>query len=354
MNENLSPENLSPENLSTADPGTENPTVVFARPLEVVIEKRPVPATASGEVLIKTSHTLISTGTELTILSGEFPPDSAWSRYGRFPFVAGYVNIGEVIDVHPDVSREWIGQRVASSTPHARYVTASAQSLQPVNPDISNQEAAFFALSHVVMNSVRRANVGWGEAVVIFGVGLLGQLAVRFCRLCGARPVIAVDVADSRLQSLPRHPAIIPINPLYNDVVDEVKKATKGRMADVAFEVTGNPKLVVDEFKVLRRQGRFVFLSSPRGSTQFDFHDLCNSPSFTIIGTHNSSHPQTATLDNPWTSKRHIEFFFDLVSDGELPLASLVSHREPYTEAPRVYQMLLEDRSEAMGVLLEW
>src|SRR5437899_9483563 len=34
----------------------------------------------------------------------------------------------------------------------------------------------------------------------VYGMGLLGQLAARFCRLCGARPVIAMDVAESRLR----------------------------------------------------------------------------------------------------------------------------------------------------------
>mgnify|MGYP005651474395 CR=1 FL=1 len=51
---------------------------------------------------------------------------------------------------------------------------------------------------------------------------------------------------------------------------------------------------------------------------------------------------------------RHAEFFFDLVADGELSIEPLISHREHYTEAARLYQMLLKDRSQAMGVVLEW
>jgi 2-desacetyl-2-hydroxyethyl bacteriochlorophyllide A dehydrogenase len=331
-----------------------NPTVVFVRPGEVVIENREKPSPKTGELLIKTRCTLISTGTELTILSGDFPSDSAWARYGKFPFVPGYNNVGEVIDVGPDIDQNWIGQRIATYGSHALYVTTNIQSARLICQDILDEHAVFFTIAEIVMNGIRRANVQWGEAVVVYGLGLLGQLTVRFCRLCGARPVLAVDVAESRLQQLPSDVAIVPVNARRDNVVSLVEKVTKRRMADVVFEVTGDPELILEEFKVLRQQGRLIVLSSPRGKTWFDFHDLCNSPSFTIIGAHNLSHPQNETLDNPWTNQRHAELFFDLVADGELVIDPLISHREPYTEACRLYQMLLEDRSLAMGVILEW
>jgi threonine dehydrogenase-like Zn-dependent dehydrogenase len=97
-----------------------------------------------------------------------------------------------------------------------------------------------------------------------------------------------------------------------------------------------------------------VILSSPRGETRFDFHDLCNAPSFTIVGAHNNSHPAYETPGNPWTLLRHREIYFDLVADGELEVASLISHRVPHTEAPGVYDMLLADRTQALGVVLVW
>jgi len=334
---------------------SKNPTVVFVEPKKVVIEDREVPSPQIGEVLIKTRRTLISTGTELTILSGEFLPNSSWANYGRFPFVPGYDNIGEVVDVGPGVDRSRIGQRTATYGAHAQYVKSPVAAVRPIQRDtVPDDEATFFTIAEICMNGVRRGNVRWREAVAIFGLGLLGQLTVRFCRLAGARPVFAVDVADSRLRRLPNDPGIVPVNPLRDDLRTVVEKATRKRMADVAFEVTGDPRLIPGEFEVLRRQGRFVVLSSPRGITQFDFHTLCNSPSFTIVGAHNSSHPPCETLDNPWTNLRDAELFFDLVADGEVQLAPLISHREPYTEAPRLYEILMRDRSEAMGVVLEW
>ena len=333
---------------------TTNPTIVFPEPQKLLIEEQPIPTPQPGEVLIQSSISLISTGTELTIFSGDFPSNSAWARMGQFPFVPGYANIGHVVKVGEGVDRGWVGQRVASRVKHQQYGCADESMILIVPEGVSNASASFHTLAQTVGNGVRRGGVGWGDAVVIYGAGILGQLATRFCRLCGARPVMVVDLVESRLNLLPNDPAVIPVNAGHGDVIESVKQATKGRMADIVIEATGNPRIIPEEFKLLRRHGRFVVLSSPRGKSEFDFHDLCNSPSFTIIGTHGSSQPPYETWDTPWTKLRSSELFFDLVQDGELEMDSLISHREPYANAGQLYQMLLEDRSQAMGVVLEW
>lgn len=331
-----------------------NPTIVFERPEVVVIEKRQKPKPTENHVLILTKKTLISTGTELTILKGDFPKGSAWARYGKYPFVPGYDNVGVIIEVGSGINMDMVGRRVATYSEHAMYVCARQDELRFIPEGVTDEQAAFFTIAEIVMNSVRRANVRFGESVAIYGAGLLGQFAARFSRICGARPVMVIDISNYRLGMLPHDPAIVKLNPKEVDVATEVSRVTRGRMADVVFEVTGDPKLIPSEFECLHRQGRFVLLSSPRGPTLFDFHDLCNSPSFTIIGTHNSSHPPFETLDNPWTAHRHCELFFDLILSGEVEVDNLISHRVNYKSAPEVYKMLLADRTLAMGVILDW
>jgi len=334
----------------------ENPTVVFRGPGEVGIEDRERPEPGPGELLIQTRRSLISTGTERTILSGEFPPGSAWARYcPRYPFLPGYDNVGEVTGTGPGVDPSWVGRRVATASRHALFVASGVGSARPVPDGVADEHAAFVTIAEIVMNAVRRGGVQWGDAVVVYGAGLLGQFTVRFARLCGARPVFAVDTAPGRLDRLPADPVVIPVGPRGEDLAAVVTDRTAGRMADVVFEVTGDPGLIPGEFAVLHDQGRMVLLSSPRGTgTLFNFHDLCNSPSHTIIGAHLSSHPPVETPATRWTRRRHAELFFDLIAHGEVHLDGLVSHRVPYQEAPVIYGALLEDRIEALGVILEW
>jgi 2-desacetyl-2-hydroxyethyl bacteriochlorophyllide A dehydrogenase len=335
-----------------------NPTVVFPAPGEVELADLPLRDLAAGELLVRSRRSLISTGTELTILSGDFLEGSAWSALARYPFVAGYCNVGDVVAVGPGVDpRQWVHARVASFSPHARYVIAAANSVQraPVN-DALLEAQTFTTLGQIVMNGVRRARIGWGDAVAVVGLGLLGQLAVRFARLAGARPVVAVDHSPQRLERLPADPAIVRVNPTDVDLVSSVCEATAGRMVDVVIEATGIADAIPSEFELLREtEGRFLVLSSPRGSASpFDFHDLCNAPSHTIIGAHVSSHPRVETAANPWTMARNAELLFSIMGDGEIDLSSLVSDRVPYAAAPDSYRSLVADRSRSMAVILDW
>jgi 2-desacetyl-2-hydroxyethyl bacteriochlorophyllide A dehydrogenase len=333
-----------------------NPMVVFPAPRQVGFEDGEIAQPGPDEVLVRIRRTMISTGTEVTIYSGEFAEGSAWAAYGTFPFRAGYSAAGEVVAAGAAVSSVAVGDLVAVHAPHARFATMPAAAAIPVrDPGVPLDQMPFVTLAQTVMNGVRRSGIAWGDAVAVFGAGLLGQLAVRFCRLAGGRPVVAIDVEAERLARLPAGAAVVPVNAAKADATGAVADATGGRMADVVFEVTGNPALIPAEFAVLKpRDGRVVMLSSPRGPTSFDFHDLCNAPSHTIIGAHISSQPEVATAANPWTPARNGELFFELVAAGEVDLEPLITHRLPYTEGARAYEMLYADRSRALGVILNW
>lgn len=331
-----------------------NQTVVFSDVETVTVEDRTVPDPGPDQVLIRTDRTLVSTGTELTVLSGDVPAGSAWDNHIEYPFVPGYNNVGTVVEVGADVKGITEGQRVGTYGSHAEHVCADAEACRPVPEGVSDDGAVFFTIAEIVMNGVRRGELGWGEHVAVYGLGLLGQLAVRIGQAAGARPVVGFDVADSRLEYLPEVPGVVGANPAEEDAPAVVRDASGGRLADVVFEVTGNPEAITGEFDALGEQGRFVVLSSPRGETSFDFHDLCNAPSHTIVGAHNSSHPPVATPENPWTQHRHAELFFEYLADGTFGVESLISHREPASEAPGLYDALLADRTDAMGVVLEW
>ncbi len=332
----------------------KNPTVVFTGPEQVVLEDRPIPEPGAGEVVLNSICSLISIGTELTALSGKYPEGSVWEACFPYPHLPGYNNIGTVIAVGEGVEPALIGEKYASWGNHAAYVLQKTDELYPVNDDVPDDQAVLFTIAQIVMNAIRRSGLAWGEAAVVYGAGLLGQFTAVISRLCGARPVFVVDTADFRLHVLPDDSAIIRINPSHDNVTALVKKYTKGRMANVVFEVTGKADLIPDEFEVLHEQGRFVVLSSPHGKTLFDFHDLCNRPSYTIIGAHNFSHPPFETVQTPWTMKRHAELFFDLLASGEVDAGRMISRKVSYREAPVVYAQLLENRSNDLGIVFDW
>ncbi|HIE09454.1 MAG TPA: zinc-binding alcohol dehydrogenase [Armatimonadetes bacterium] len=324
-------------------------------PFEARLREEELPQIGPGMFLTRTITTAISTGTEMTAYTGDFPKRSKWAQYVKYPFRAGYSNLGEVVEVGKGVEGVRVGDRVVGYKPHSQFaVYREGEFFVKVPEGIPDEVAPTFSIAVITLNGVRRAGLNLGECAVVYGLGPLGLFTLQFARLDGARPVIGVDISEHRRRLAEKAGADLTIDGRDPNLVDKVRRATKGRMADVVFEVTGSPEVIPEEFKVLREQGRMVLLSSPRGITPFDFHDLCNAPSFTIIGAHNLSHPPHETPQNPWTMRRNCELFFDLVLGGEFKVAELITHKLPWHEAPKAYKMLERERGKTGFVILDW
>lgn len=326
---------------------------VFAAPNQVVLEPQEFGSPSPGQALVRTERTLISTGTELTMLTGDFPPVSSWASWVKYPIAAGYSNVGTVLEVGEGVERVKVGDRVGCHAYHATHALHSAHHLWPIPAGVDSEAASFSTLAEIVMGGVRLSRLMFGEAVVIIGAGLLGQLAARFCRAAGAWPVIVVDPAEKRLEFARAAGAII-LPMLVADVIPEVERLTKGRMADVVFDITGNPIAMQGALRLPRRKGRVVVLGSPRGPVSIDFHDEVHTLGLEIIGAHNSVHPPVETPHAPWTMARDVELFLEWQDAGVVDVRPLITHRYSWRQTPEAYQMLREDRSRALGVVLDW
>lgn len=330
-------------------------TVIFPSPLRVELVEEEIREPARGEVLVESLYSLISTGTELTAYTASFPPGSAWASYVKYPFKPGYSSVGRVVKVGEGVARFAEGDIVVSDAPHMERYVWPADRLVEVPEGVSPEEATFHTLGGGVMNCVRFASVRLGESVAVVGAGLLGQLAVQFARLSGGFPVISADVSDFRLELARKSGADSLVNPARENLMEVVKAATNGRMADVVFEATGEPSVLPQAVKLARRMGKVVVLSSPRGPSTLDFHDEVNSPSRIIVGTHfYTLHPEHETLHYPWTWARDRELFLQMLKSGRVAVRHLITHVIPFEEAPEAYRMLRERRLECMGVLLKY
>ena len=331
-----------------------NKQVVFTGKRKAELTDAAMPEPGPNQVLIKTIKTLISTGTELSVLSGDAPEDSVWARMFPYPYIAGYTNLGEVVGLGEGAPGELLGRKVAGNGAHAHFVATGIDDIREVPDYIGDDISIFFNLAEIAMHGVRKGSIKWGDTAAIFGAGILGQLCAQFTLMCGASKVFVIDVSDYRLELLPAHKRLMPINANDSDASEIIKKHNRGRLADIVYELTGNQYLIPSEFAALRDEGTLVMLSSPLGPTLFDFHDLCNRTSVKIVGAHNFSHPKVATADNPWTNKRDCEFFFDMVRDGDVDMSRMISDRIAYTRAPEMYQELLNNRGGHMGVVMDW
>ena len=321
----------------------------------VEVQDADLPAPGPHEILLEAEYTLISAGTELATIRGLTPAGRESSRHAR---AIGYSFVGIVREVGQAVTTWKTGQRVVGQAPHASWaVVAADRPFVRAPDDLAPEQATFAALMAIALNGVRMAHLQIGEPVAVLGQGLVGQLAAQFARINGARPVVALDVLDSRLEIARACGATHTINVrAVDDLPQAVRAATGGEGPRVVVEATGLPQPVVTAQMIAAHGARVVLLGSTRGLVeQWDPYADVHRKALTILGAHSpSSHPPLATFWNPFTVPANMQIALDLVRDGSLRLDRLISHRVPGRDAAQAFARLAAAPAEHLGVILDW
>ena len=323
--------------------------VVWPDAGQVEVEDFEITPPGEFQVLVDTIYTLISPGTERAFLIG-LPNTSK-----NYPFYPGYCNVGEVIEVGNGVEDFRLGDRVASRGNHDSLVTINKDKALKIPNEAPSDEAVFFNLCAIALQGVRKAKIDLGEAVLVLGQGLIGQLALQLARLDGGFPAIGADVASDRLELALRLGADVALNPKDEDFEGKLSEATEGKGPIVVIEATGSPEPINRAFQLARLWGRVVLLASTRGETpEVNFYRDVHKKGLTVIGAHDSVRPFQESSANYWTWQDDGDMVLRLMAHKRLKISELISHRLSGEKAPEAYQLLSQWRSELMGVVLEW
>jgi threonine dehydrogenase-like Zn-dependent dehydrogenase len=185
----------------------------------------PCPALSAGHLLVRTTRTLISAGTERMLVEfgkaslldkarqqpdkvrqvlekarsdGVFTTLEAVRNKLDQPLALGYCHVGRVLEVGRGVTGFAVGDRVATNGKHAEVV-AVPQNLCAAIPDsVDDDTAAFTVLGAIALQGIRLAAPTLGETVIVTGLGLIGLMTVQLLRANGCH-VIGLDFDRSRL-----------------------------------------------------------------------------------------------------------------------------------------------------------
>lgn len=326
-------------------------------PLTMTIESFELDETPpAGHMLVEAHTTAISAGTEIANYRGTTHQHSAelkdWSANPYFP---GYSLAGTVLKVGPGVTDFSVGDRVCGMGKHASHSVVAAGEFVHIPDGVSFDYAAMTTLTCIAMNAVRLAKLELGESVAVIGAGLIGQLAVQFSRLNGARPVVAFDPIESRRKLARESGSDFEIDPMATDRAAQIQRVLGDQRFDCVFEATGSPAPFNDALRLVKYGGKMILLGSTRGKVeQFDPYADVHLNGVTMIGAHMRTHPPFETQFNRWTWLNNRRLALRLIREGDLKLEPLISHREPASVGPAMFQRLHEARESFYGVLLHW
>ena len=327
----------------------------------VEIEEIPVPGPPGPrDVLVETEFTFISAGTELANFTGLDPGVHVPGSWNHYPARPGYANCGRVAELGSAVDTLAVGDRVFSQQKHASH------HLLPVNdpdkiavlvPDaVPSELAAAARMGMVAITAPQVADIHVNDWVVVFGLGLVGNLAAQLFALDGAR-VIGVDPLPAR-RELARQVGIERvIGEDMSEIASQVRDITGGG-AQTVVEAVGNAGVAATAIHAAAPYGEIILLGSPRAPVTADLNEFLqpvHSKWVTIKGALEHRVPiNPTTRGHPLSIAGNARTILDLVSSGRLHLADLISHRLPAGDIAVAYDGLLNQPERFWGVALDW
>lgn len=365
----------------------------YRRSGKTQVAELPSPLTPTGGVLVHNRWSLISPGTERMLVEagGANLVNTAMQRPDLVKRVLdkarkdgiqatintvrsqidvaiplGYSCAGVVVD--SDVPGLAVGDRVACAgagqANHAEFVGVAKHLTVKVPDSVSLEDAAFVTVGAIAMQGVRIADVRVGDACVVIGLGLVGQLTARILKAAGCR-VFGIDVAADKVElarKLGADAARVRSDPT---LVEQVRAFSFGRGADsiliTAATSSSDPVQLAAELgrdrAVVTAVG-LVGMDVPRNAYYEKEMELRLSRSYGP-GRYDRSYEQDG-VDYPigyvrWTEQRNMESFLQLVAEGKVQPSTLVTHRIPIEEAERAYRIVTGSIAEPyIGILLQY
>ncbi|MDR6550230.1 zinc-binding dehydrogenase [Paenibacillus qinlingensis] len=327
----------------------ETVSIVFSEKQKVEVISESFDASlGQTEMLCAAICSLISTGTELQCLRGVFDPDTNWSSWVHYPFRPGYSMVAEVIEVGTAVQHVQKGDRVFVENSHTQYFKTESTRAVLLPKEIDVEEGAWINLSKTTQLGVRRAELFLGETVGVIGLGLLGQLVTQYLYLSGAKEVYTMDPAESRVQLVWDKPGIHRLAMDAGKANAYIAEQTKGKMLDVVFDITGHPAVLAQATQLVKPLGRVILLGDTATPSVQGMGRNVVSNSVSILGIH------AQMSYKGWQHPEMAELFINYLLQGRMDVKLLISHRYSPHDAPQAYELLVNNRSSAMGVLFDW
>jgi predicted dehydrogenase/threonine dehydrogenase-like Zn-dependent dehydrogenase len=355
---------------------------------ETILEQVPAPGIRSGHVLIQTTRSLVSLGTEKMLVEfgrgsliakARAQPDKVkqvlekiktdglvptleaiFSKLGQ-PLPLGYCNVGKVVSVGAGVTEFKVGDRVTSNGPHAEMVCVPKNLCAKIPDDVCDEAAAFTVIGSIGLQGIRLLDPKFGETVVIVGLGLIGLISAQILKANGCK-VIGFDFDQTKVD-LAAKLGITAINPgSGTDQVKFIKEQTRGIGADGVLITASSEsnEIISQSARMSRKRGRIVLVGViGLDISRADFYE--KELSFQVSCSYGPGRYDEAYenkgQDYPlgfvrWTEKRNFEAVLQAIGAGQINIEALVTERVPLADYQSIYGDM--GKSGSIASILEY
>ena len=346
----------------------------------------PSPHNKAGHLLIETSRSLVSVGTERMLVDfgkaglygkvrsqpdkvkmviEKAKTDGIAATYEAVrskldqPLPLGYCNVGKVIDSGDTNYGE--GLRVVSNGNHAEVVRVPKNLVAVVPEGVDDETAAFTVLGAIALQGIRLIKPSIGETIVVTGLGLIGLLAVQILRANGCR-VLGIDFDSAKCDLARNFGADIVDLSKGQDAVSAAYAFSRSEGVDGVL-ITASSKsndIVHQAAQMCRKRGKIVLVGvvglelsrSDFYEKELTFQVSCSyGPGRYDKNYEDDGHDYPYAFVR-WTEQRNFEAVLDLMSSGSIDVKPLISSRFDISSAKDAYEKL--DDQSSLGIMLNY
>ena len=312
---------------------------------------------------IETKASGVSVGTETKFIR-------RWQKQSQGRRDLGYSAAGVVTEIGSVAAERTglqAGARVACyGGPYTRHATRLAVPWTLVSPmpdGVSFEEAAFCGIGAIAMHAIRRGAFTGGERVLVFGMGILGQLAEQMLRAWGCR-TMAVDRHGEHLELAARMGCPHVFDTRDGDVVAAALRFAPGGVDGVIVNTGLQPPAMNQAAAACRERGRIVMVGG--GKIEIDRGDVFEKEIDLLIsraggpGRYDDQYERDGRDLSPawvrWTEGRNVDEFIQMVASGQINMKDLITHRFPRQDAAKAFALLLDaaNKYSTMGVVFRY
>ena len=219
----------------------------------------------------------------------------------------------------------------------AEFATVSRHSLVKIDPSVPLHEAALFGCAVLtgVGAVVNTAKVQVGASVAVIGLGGVGLAALIGAHAAGARQIIAIDLADDKLEQARALGATHTVNAGLPDALDQIRALSSGGV-EFAFEFAGSVRALDLAYKITRRGGMTVTAGLPPAAALFPL------PAVNLVA-------EERTLKGSYIGtcvpSRDIPRYIALYQQGRLPVDKLLTGRIKLDDINHGFDLLHEGKA---------
>ncbi len=346
----------------------------------------PCPQNIKSNILIATSKTVVSAGTERMLVDfgkanllskAKQQPDKVKMVLNKVvtdglmttidavkskldqPLPLGYCNAGVVLESNVDGFEP--GNRVVSNGNHAEVVRVPKNLCVKIPDNVDDESASFTVLGAIGLQGIRLIQPTMGECFVVTGLGLIGLLCVQMLRANGCR-VLGIDYDSKKCELAQKFGAETVDLSKEEDPVIIAQGFSRGRGVDgvLVTAATQSDEVMHQSAEMCRKRGRIVLVGvvglNLRRDDFFKKEITFQVSASYGPGRYDSFYEDKGN-DYPvgfvrWTEQRNFEAVLDMMSSGTLDVKSVITHRYDIKDAIEAYTLL--DNPDALGIVLNY